>query len=224
MASRAQQKERQREERLAAERRAAEERAKTRRVAWITGSAVAVLAVVGAVVIATTSGGGAGSGAASASRPAAPPSAAQLSALPRPIAANIAQANRIIDTSIQSKLTSLRGVPVVVNQWASWCPNCKAEFGFFQQLAKRYQRQVAFVGLDSQDSRGDAQSFLRGFPVTYPSIYDERASQAHSIGGGQGWPTTIYFNKAGQRTYVRPGGYTTLQSLEADIQQYALNG
>jgi thiol-disulfide isomerase/thioredoxin len=110
----------------------------------------------------------------------------------------------------------------VVNQWASWCPNCKQEFPFSQQLAHTYERRVAFVGLDSQDSRGDAEAFLRGFPVTYPSLYDPSAAQARSIGGGQGWPTTFFYDRTGRQTYVRQGGYTSLESLRANIQRYAL--
>jgi len=88
---------------------------------------------------------------------------------------------------------------MVVNQWASWCPNCKAGFGFFQRLAQRYSRQVAFVGLDSQDRRSDAQAFLRGFPMPYPSIYDPSAREARPVGGGQGWPTTVLDEQAGTR-------------------------
>jgi thiol-disulfide isomerase/thioredoxin len=142
--------------------------------------------------------------------------------VPRQIAANAAQANQVVDGSIQDKLAQLKGVPVVVNQWASWCPNCKQEFPYFQQLARTYARRVAFVGLDSQDNRTDAVAFLRGFPVTYPSVYDGSAGQARSIGGGQGWPTTFFYDRTGRQTYVRQGGYTTLASLQADIRRYAL--
>lgn len=53
--------------------------------------------------------------------------------------------------SIGDKLAALRGVPVVVNQWASWCTSCRAEFGFFQQLSEQLRDRVAFAGLDSQD-------------------------------------------------------------------------
>jgi cytochrome c biogenesis protein CcmG, thiol:disulfide interchange protein DsbE len=180
---------------------------------------VAVAGVTAAVVSARND-----NGAVRASRPQPKPTSAELTALPAAIRANLREANRVVDTSIQAKLAALRGVPVVVNQWASWCPNCKAEFPFFQQLAKRYRGQVAFLGLDSQDSRGNAEDFLKQYPVEYPSIYDQSAAQAQSIGGGQGWPTTIYINKDGRRTFIRPGGYTTLESLDADIRQYAVNG
>ena len=78
--------------------------------------------------------------------------------------------------------------------------------------------------MDSQDDRGAAEDFLKQYPVPYPSIFDASASQAVSIGGGEGWPTTIFFDRRGQPTHLRPGGYATLGQLRADIQQYALAG
>jgi thiol-disulfide isomerase/thioredoxin len=111
---------------------------------------------------------------------------------------------------------------VVVNQWASWCPNCNSEFGFFQQLSSRYERRVAFLGLDSQDQKGDAEGFLKQHPVNYPSVYDPSASQAAGLGAGQAWPTTLFFDRTGRRTYVHIGGYTTAAALNADIRRYAL--
>jgi thiol-disulfide isomerase/thioredoxin len=127
----------------------------------------------------------------------------------------------VIDASVQDRLTSLKGVPVVVNQWASWCPNCKFEFPFFQHLSKRYRGQVAFLGLDSQDSKGKAEDFLSTHPVEYPSVFDQSAAQAASIGGGQAWPTTFFFNSVGQRVFVHVGAYASEQALAADIQRYA---
>ena len=131
------------------------------------------------------------------------------------------EANRILDSTIQAKLAQLRGVPVVINQWASWCTNCRAEFPFFQQAGRQDANRVAFVGLDSQDSRSNAQAFLHQFPVDYPSVFDPSASQAQSLGGGQGWPTTIFMNTKHQITYVHEGAFPTLQALQQDIRHYA---
>lgn len=183
------------------------------------GALIVALVAVG-LLIALVLGGTSGAGSSAGSTP--PLTKAQLAALPKHLAANEAQANQVIDGSIEDKLAALRGVPVVVNQWASWCPNCREEFPFFQQLSKHFRGRVAFVGLDSQDDRGSAEDFLQQYPVTYPSIYDHSASQAASIGGGQGWPTTIFYNSRGQRTYIRPGGYTTAATLRSDIERYAL--
>lgn len=213
-----QEKSRRRQARLAAERAEARRRARRKELTWITATigALAALVVVVAVVVSNRHAGG--TAAAPAAAAAAPPTRG----VPPQIAANQAHANRVIDGSIKAKLKQLKGVPVVVNQWASWCPNCRQEFPFFRQLARTYGRRVAFVGLDSQDTRGDAQTFLRSFPVAYPSLYDPSAEQARSIGGGQGWPTTFYYDHTGRQTYVRQGGYTTLALLQADIRRYAL--
>ena len=137
------------------------------------------------------------------------------------LTANVRQANRILGTIIHAKVGQLGSVPVVINQWASWCTNCRFEFPFFQQAGRQDANKVAFVGLDSQDSRSNAEAFLRQFPVDYPSVFDPSARQAQSLGGGQGWPTTIFLNAEHQITYVHEGAYPTLQALQQDIDRYA---
>jgi thiol-disulfide isomerase/thioredoxin len=156
--------------------------------------------------------------ASAAPAPPPPPSGG----VPTQIAANIAEANQVIETPVKAKLLALRGVPVVVNQWAAWCPNCKAEFPFFQRESQRYDRQVAFLGLDAQDQRSDAESFLKKFPVNYPSVFDQSAQQAQSLGGGQGWPTTFFIDRTGQETFVHDGAYASETLLDQDIRRYAL--
>ena len=183
---------------------AVDERAGRRRErAWAGAMAAAAVAVAVAVVIATSGGG-------TASTPAGA------------VAAETSGAGAVVDGSVTDRLKALRGRPVVVNQWASWCPNWVQEFPFFQRLSARYRRRVAFLGLDSQDNRAGAEAFLRRFPVDYPSIYDRDAAQARSLGGGQGWPTTFFYDRSGRQTYVREGGYVTAASLERDIRRYAL--
>ena len=156
--------------------------------------------------------------ASAAPAPPARPSAG----LPSQIAANIAEQNRVIETPIQAKLAAMKGVPVVVNQWASWCPNCKAEFPYFQRDAQRYDRRVAFLGLDAQDQRSGAEEFLKRFPVDYPSVFDQSAQQAASLGGGQGWPTTFFIDRSGNETFVHEGAYASEAQLERDVRRYAL--
>jgi cytochrome c biogenesis protein CcmG, thiol:disulfide interchange protein DsbE len=213
-----QKKERRRQARLAAERHRSQPPSRRRDLTTVAIVVASVAVAVVAVVLVVSHRGG----TSTVPAPAAAAADAPARGVPRQIAANAAQANRVIDGSIRDRLAALEGVPVVVNQWASWCPNCKQEFPFFQQLGRTFGRRVAFVGLDSQDDRGDAEAFLRGFPVTYPSVYDPAAEQARSIGGGQGWPTTLYYDRTGRQTYVRQGGYVSLVSLEADVRRYAL--
>jgi cytochrome c biogenesis protein CcmG/thiol:disulfide interchange protein DsbE len=127
-------------------------------------------------------------------------------------------------SAFRHQLAALRGHPVVVNQWASWCGPCGFEFPFFRRLADKYRGQVAFLGVDAQDNRGDALAFLKRRPVPYPSYFDGDATVARSFRGGQAWPTTAFFNAAGRRTETHPGAYATQAKLERDIREHAING
>lgn len=138
------------------------------------------------------------------------------------IEANLEHGNALIDEPLEAKLAALKGVPVVVNQWASWCPPCRAEFPFFAELAERYRSRVAFLGLNARDDRAAAEAFLEEHPVNYPSVFDERGEQARSIGAGASWPTTVFFTAGGTAVLVRQGGYGDAAALEADIRRYAL--
>ena len=105
--------------------------------------------------------------------------------------------------------------------WASWCTPCKLEYRLFASASVRYGRQVAFLGVDTEDSPGDARSFLASHPVSYPS-YQSPGGEVGGLAGIQGLPTTIFIDPAGNITYVRPGQYDSAGSLNGDIQSYAL--
>jgi thiol-disulfide isomerase/thioredoxin len=137
------------------------------------------------------------------------------------------QANQLLDGgpgAFKARLAELRGVPVVVNQWASWCGPCRFEFPFFERQAKKHRGKVAFLGVDSQDSRDDAEEFLEEFPVPFPHYYDKDASIARLFEGGRAWPTTAFYNAQGKLTQTHLGAYATEAKLEADIRRYALDG
>jgi cytochrome c biogenesis protein CcmG/thiol:disulfide interchange protein DsbE len=114
----------------------------------------------------------------------------------------------------------LHGYPVVINAWASWCTPCKAEFSLFAAASLRYGRQVAFIGADTDDSPGDAQTFLNGHPVSYPS-YQTTSGQLGSLAAIQGLPTTIFVDRAGKVSYVHTGQYDALGTLAQDVETYA---
>jgi thiol-disulfide isomerase/thioredoxin len=164
-------------------------------------------------------------------RPAGKPSTAVHGTARGPATATLAklrgQANQLLDggpRAFKVRLASLRGSPVVVNQWASWCGPCRYEFPFFARLARKYAGRVAFVGVDSQDNRSDARAFLRRLPVPYPHYYDRDASIARIFRGAQAWPTTAFYDAAGQLASTHLGAYATQRKLEADIRRFALHG
>ncbi len=175
--------------------------------------------------------GGCGTGADGAGEPPAPrpasPATASTEGLPPALAANVRDADRIVgegEPALRERLAALRGHPVVINQWASWCTSCRFEFPFFRSAIARHRERVAFLGLDSRDSRANAESFLRETPVGFPSVSDPDARLAASFGAGSAWPTTIFLDEHGQRVHVKIGAYANEQQLEDDIRRHALGG
>ena len=121
-------------------------------------------------------------------------------------------------------LKALRGHPVVVNQWASWCGPCRYEFPFLASQARKRDGKVAFLGVDSKDGRDSARSFLKRHPVPFPHFFDGDAAIARSFRGGRSWPTTAFFDASGKRVFTRQGSYASEAELAADIERYALGG
>jgi thiol-disulfide isomerase/thioredoxin len=114
-----------------------------------------------------------------------------------------------------------QGKPVVVNKWASWCGPCRHEFPFFGNQARKRRSEVAFVGVNSDDNRGDALEFLADNPVPYDHFEDPNQEIAASFNGVQGFPVTAYYRADGEREYVHIGGYASEADLAEDIDRYA---
>ena len=121
----------------------------------------------------------------------------------------------------ERQLAALRGHPVVVNKWASWCGPCRFEFPFFQEQVTKRGKQIAFVGLDAEDTRDGARRFLDKFPVPYPSFYDPKSEIAETFHGDRSFPTTVFYDRSGDVEYLKQGGYASEEALAKDISRYA---
>jgi len=69
-------------------------------------------------------------------------------------------------------LAHLRGLPTVVNVWASWCGPCRTETPALEAAHRVLGSKVRFIGVDISDDATAAQQFLLADHVTYPSVYD----------------------------------------------------
>ena len=191
----------------------------TRRAARAALAAAALAAVV---LVAGCGGSGAGN---PDSRISVQEATQPISSAPPQLASIRAQGNQLLSggsDAFDQRLQGLHGIPVVVNKWASWCGPCRFEFPWFQSLAEKRGGQIAFLGVNSNDSDGTAKQFLSELPLPYPSYSDPDLQIAQDLGGPpQAFPTTTYYDRSGKQVFSHPGVYANEQELIADVNRYA---
>lgn len=154
-----------------------------------------------------------------------PDYAKALSGAPAPLAKLYEEANQLLPggkDAFEKRVAEL-GYPVVANVWASWCDPCRVEFSMFQQVAAKFGKRVAFLGVDSEDAESEAKSWLKNHPVPYPSYFEEGFEYAASL-KATGPPDTAFYNRHGELVYKKLGQYEHQWELEEDIKEYALEG
>jgi cytochrome c biogenesis protein CcmG, thiol:disulfide interchange protein DsbE len=149
---------------------------------------------------------------------------ARLAGSPPVLARLHAQASKILPIgALRDELAAVHGLPVVINKWASWCEPCREEFGVFQRVSVSRGREVAFIGIDSGDtSEGAARTFLRSFPVSYPSYYDKTGQVGVAITDSTFTPVTVFYDRGG-REFIHQGPYPSVAKLEQAVRRYALD-
>jgi cytochrome c biogenesis protein CcmG/thiol:disulfide interchange protein DsbE len=104
---------------------------------------------------------------------------------------------RRLDSNGTIDLRSLRGKPVVLNFFASWCVPCKGEATVLESAWRKYKGQVVFLGIDYHDVTSDGRKFLRVHDVTYPTVQDGSGDVADKY-GVTGVPETYFINAQGR--------------------------
>jgi len=104
----------------------------------------------------------------------------------------------------QALLATLRGKPVVVNIWASWCGPCILEAPVLAAKAKQYSGKVQFLGVDIIDHRPPAREFIQRFGWPYPSVFDPTGAIRDSL-GLIGQPHTVIYDASGTQVFVWSG-------------------
>jgi cytochrome c biogenesis protein CcmG/thiol:disulfide interchange protein DsbE len=157
----------------------------------------ASLAVAVAVVLLALSTSGPRSGAA-APRQAAP-------ALPRQVLAG-----RRVD------LAALRGRPVVVNFWASWCAPCRREAPQLQRFSVDQRGTAQLVGVDWGDGASGARAFVRRYRWTFPVLRDSTNDVGNRF-GLTGLPTTYVLDARGRVAQTLRGPQTEASLTRAVV-------
>jgi thiol-disulfide isomerase/thioredoxin len=153
-----------------------------------------------------------------------PDYAKALAGSPAPLAALHTQADQLLpggSEALDERIAELKGFPVVVNVWASWCGPCRFEFPTLQKLSAAYGKRVAFLGVNSEDSDDAAKTFLEEAPVPYPSYTNGDGGIANDL-GAIGLPATAFYDRHGKLVFLQQKPYTDDAELRADIERYAL--
>lgn len=115
----------------------------------------------------------------------------------------------------QVALSKYQGQPLIVNFFASWCEPCQTETPLLAKFYRTAQSKVALVGLDENDTVGNATSFTRADGVSYPVGWDPHFTVASAY-GVNALPQTFFLN-ARHQIVDRVFGAVTLASLNHGI-------
>ena len=106
--------------------------------------------------------------------------------------------------TFQRLLRQLRGTPVVINVWGSWCPPCREEMPRLVAAHHEFGDRVQFLGIDIQDSRMEARAFMEEFGMTFPSVFDVPDAIKTSL-GRFGQPVTVFYRRDGSLSFAWAG-------------------
>ena len=148
------------------------------------------------------------------SSPATPIKAAQVGFLAPDFTLNSLESQDI-------GLEYIKGKPIILNFWASWCPPCKAEMPAFQETFQEYGEsdlQIIAINATNQDSLTEVTQFIKEYGITFPIPLDLTGTvsadyQVHSL------PTTFFIDKSGVIKEILIGGPIPLSLLRIQASQ-----
>lgn len=124
-----------------------------------------------------------------------------------------------VRTNIPVSLASLRGKPLLVNFWGTWCPPCREEMPVMQEVYSRYRGQVEFVGvsLGPRDSVSSVKDFIGNMGYSWMFLQDDGGNigtryQAFQI------PTSYFIDPNGVIKAIHIGPMNT-QQIEGYLKQ-----
>jgi thiol-disulfide isomerase/thioredoxin len=102
-------------------------------------------------------------------------------ALPLPPAGRLTP---LTEPEFEGVLVGLRGKPVIVNIWASWCGPCRAEMPLLERAWEAHKDEVVILGVASKDAPGPSLAFMNEFGITYPNVFRRSAVDGHMRASG----------------------------------------
>jgi cytochrome c biogenesis protein CcmG/thiol:disulfide interchange protein DsbE len=115
-------------------------------------------------------------------------------------------------------LSGLKGHPVLLDFWATWCGPCRKEVPIVNGIAQRYGEQgLEVIGVNTSDQSGNAAGFAKSHHLTFPIAFDEEQRAATAFGVDT-LPTLVVISKTGKILAVRIGE-TSDSELDALVKR-----
>ncbi|MBX5467325.1 MAG: TlpA family protein disulfide reductase [Firmicutes bacterium] len=109
-------------------------------------------------------------------------------------------------------LAALRGRPVILNFWATWCPWCKQELPAFESVKRRYGSRIALYGVDIQESPSTVRAWLRHHRLDYPVLLDTTGGVAAAY-AVEAVPTTVFIGPDGRIAAIHTGAFSGASAI-----------
>ncbi|MDD4320071.1 MAG: TlpA disulfide reductase family protein [Acidaminococcaceae bacterium] len=112
-------------------------------------------------------------------------------------------------TGKQVTLSNIKGKPIFLNFWATWCPPCVEEMPFISELYSEYKDKVNFVmvSVDNADSKDKVSKFIADKGFLFP-VYTAEQADVYKTYNVQGIPTTYIIDANGNIAKKHVGGMT----------------
>lgn len=111
------------------------------------------------------------------------------------------------------KLSDLRGHPVLINFWATWCGPCQLEMPLIEQYYQKYQPDLIVLAVDNDEPKSDVQAFATNHNLTFPVLLDPGA-KVEDLYQVRAFPTSFFVDKSGTILYQYIGSLNESQLVQ----------
>jgi thiol-disulfide isomerase/thioredoxin len=117
------------------------------------------------------------------------------------------------------RLAALRGKPMLVNIWATWCGQCQREVPLLHGVFHAAHGRIRVLGVVDVDDSASALDFAAHAGMHYPSVVDKQGMLLRDV-GGRGLPVTLFVSGDGQIVHTRYGPFTSDRQIRRSVHHY----
>ena len=106
-----------------------------------------------------------------------------------------------------NSFSNLKGKPLIINVWASWCRPCRAEMASLERLARQYNgKEFNMIGISTDDDGNAAAAFIKQSNITFDNFLDSKLFLENMLGANR-IPLTILVDEHGRVLEKVRGAY-----------------